>query len=186
MVEPTRVYFRRDSDFSRVMWFHNNKENEMLIGFYGLSQKKPILKSIFPDRQVTLVDLKALSFSYAAIKSVNKKIDHITVHGDGTFHIKTIGGREIYMDTLKRVEPLGPYTPTFLDFIVLTHTPDKYKMTTTQPKKPSTWIDSQDDRIFIIEGKFAGANYEKLEKEMADRLAFDIGVKGDGTYGSLY
>jgi hypothetical protein len=175
MAEPVRFYIRHNSDYARLMWFHNNKPNEMLIGFYGLYQKQPVLQGIFPERQVTSSELKDLPFKYPEIQPTNEKIDHITCHADGTFHIKTIGGKEIYRDTMKRVEPLGQYTPTFLEFIVLTQISDKYKMTTTEPQKPHIFFDYLDNHIFIIEGRFSGANYEGLDKEVSGRLG-QIGV----------
>jgi hypothetical protein len=141
MAEPVRLYIRRNSDYAHLMWFHNNKPNEMLIGFHGLYQKQPFLQGIFPERQVTSSDLKDLPFKYSEIQPMNEKIDHITCHADGTFHIKTIGGKEVYSDTIKRVEPLGPDTPTFLESIVLTQMSDKYTMTTAEPQKPSIFVD---------------------------------------------
>ena len=53
-------------------------------------------------------------------------------------------------------------------------------MTTTQPKKPYTSVDFLDNHIFIIEGKFAGANYKELENEMADRLVQTGGYMDPG------
>ena len=147
----------------------------MLIGFYGLYQKQPVIQGIFPERQVTSSDLKDLPFKYSEIQPMNEKIDHITCHTDGTFHIKTIGGKEVYKDKMKRVEPLGPDTPTFLEFIILTQISDKYKMTTAEPQYPHIFFDHLDDHIFIIEGRFSGANYKELEKEVLGRLG-QIGV----------
>ena len=147
----------------------------MLIGFYGLHQKQPVLQGIFPERQVTASDLKDLPFEYSEIQAMDEKIDHITCHADGTFHIKTIGGKEVYRDTMKRVEPLGPDTATFLEFIILTQISNKYKMTTSVPQHPHIFIDHLDDHIFIIEGRFSGVNYKELEKEVVGRLG-QIGV----------
>lgn len=175
MAEPLRVYIRRNSEYARLMWFHNNKPNEMLIGFYGLYQKQPILQGMFPERRVTSSDLKDLPFKYSDIQPMNEKIDHITCHADGTFLIKTIGGKEVYRDTMKRVEPLGPDTPTFLEFIILTQTSDKYKMTTAQSQYPHIFFDHLDDHIFIIEGRFSGANYKELDNEVSGRLG-QIGI----------
>jgi|SRR5215212_6996011 len=126
-------------------------------------------------RQVSSSHLKALPFKYIDIEHMNEKIDHITCHADGTFHIKTIGGEEVYRDTTKRVQPLGPDTPTFLEFIILTQMSDKYKMTATQSQYPHIFWDHLDDHIFVIEGRFSGANYKELEKEVAGRLG-QIGV----------
>jgi hypothetical protein len=120
MAEPVQLYIRRNSEYARLMWFHNNEPNEMFIGFYGLYQKQPVLQGMFPERQVKSGDLKDLVFEYPQIQPINEKIDYITCHADGTFHIKTIGGKEVYRDAMKRVEPSGPDTPTFLEFIVLT------------------------------------------------------------------
>jgi hypothetical protein len=175
MAEPVRLYIRRNSDYGRLMWFHNNKPNEVLIGFYGLYEKQPVLQGIFPERQVMSNYLKDLLFEYPQIRPINEKIDHITCHADGTFHIKTLGGREVYRETMKRVEPLGPDTATFLEFIVLTQMPDKYRITTTEPQKPHIFVDHLDNHIFIIEGRFSGANHKELEKEVSGRLG-QIGV----------
>jgi hypothetical protein len=48
-------------------------------------------------------------------------------------------------------------------------------MTTTEPQKPHIFFDHLDNHIFIIEGRFSGANYEGLEKEVSGRLG-QIGV----------
>jgi hypothetical protein len=107
LAEPLRVYIRRNSEYARLMWFHNNKPNEMVIGFYGLYQKQPILQGI--------------------------------------------------------------------EFIILTQTSDKYKMTTAQPQYPHIFFDHLDDHIFIIEGRFSGANYKELDNEVSGRLG-QIGI----------
>lgn len=60
-----RLYLRTPpTDFSRLMWFHNNAVNEMLMGFYGLSDKQARLDSMFPERIVSEEDLRSLNFSY--------------------------------------------------------------------------------------------------------------------------
>jgi hypothetical protein len=89
------------------MWFHNNAVNEMLMGFYGLSNKQAKLNFIFPERVVSKEELRWLNFNYFSTEEVGEVADHITCHADGTFHIKTKGGKEIYRDAMKRQEPLG-------------------------------------------------------------------------------
>jgi hypothetical protein len=152
------------------MWFHNTAANEMIMGFYGLSNKQGRLDFMFPERIVSKEELRWLNFSYFSIERIGEEADHITCHADGTFHIKTIGGKEIYRDTMKRQEPLGANTGIFLDFLIITDPAGNYRITTTEPKYPYLWIDSKEEQTFIMEGKFSGSNYP-LEVEMGRRVA---------------
>jgi hypothetical protein len=150
------------------MWFHNNALNEMLIGIYGLSKKQATLDFIFTEQNVSEEELNSLHFTYSDLIKVKEQVDHITCHSDGTFHIKTIGGKEVYRDTLKRQEPLGRDTPTFLDFIIISDLAANYRVASTMPKYPHIWLSCNENESYIIECKFSGANYP-VEKEMERR-----------------
>jgi hypothetical protein len=159
-MEPTRFYLKTaPSRFSRLMWFRNNAKNEMLMGINGLSKKQATLDYIFPERKMSEEDLKSLRFNYSDLRKVKEDVDHITCHEDGTFHIKTIGGKEVYRDSLKRQEPLGANTPTFLDFIIISDLAANYCVTSTIPKYPHMCLSCNENEFCIIEGKFSGINY---------------------------
>jgi hypothetical protein len=169
---PFHVYIQAGNlPVCRFLWFHNWKPNEMLMGIYGLRSEQVVVKYMFPERVVTREELKGLTFNYSAMTEINKTIDHITCHSDGTFHIKTTGDEEVYTDTLKRIEPLGPDTPMFLHFIILSDVAEKYSNPTSKLKEPYTIIGTCDKQqeIIVIEGRFSGAKYE-LEEEMARNI----------------
>jgi hypothetical protein len=166
--EPTRCYIKDSSVFRRLMWFQNNKPNEMLMGFYSLEKATPTLVLVYPERIATEAEMSSLDFHYGDFQTVGEKVDHITCHIDGTFHIKTIDGKEVYRDEVKRQEPLSANTKTFLDFIVFTDLTEKYSDTTTTPKFPHVWIEQKTGRFYKIEGKFSGSKYP-VEREMAGR-----------------
>jgi hypothetical protein len=150
------------------MWFQNNKPNEMLMGFYSVEKAKPTLDLIYPERIATEAEMSSLDFHYEKFQTVCEEVDHITCHIDGTFHIKTINGKEVYRDEVKRQEPLNANTKTFLDFIIITDLTERYLNTTKKPKFPHIWIEQKMGHFYIIEGKFSGSKYP-VESEMAAR-----------------
>ena len=136
--DPLRIYFKTNtSQFLRFLWFREYKPNEMMIGINGLASKVSVLDSISPDRIVTNDELQSLRFDYSNATIINEKIDHISCHADGTFHIKTIDGKQVYRDTVKRQEPLGVNTKTFMDFIIISDRVGMYTGGISRPQYPS-------------------------------------------------
>ena len=89
-MKPTRLYLQKsNNDFSRILWFHNNKVNEMLLGIYGLTKKQPTLTLEFPEHILANTELDAIRYNYSEAVEINKQLDHITCHCDGKFHLKT-------------------------------------------------------------------------------------------------
>jgi hypothetical protein len=162
----------------------------MMIGISGLLEKHAKL-DIFPELNVSEDELKSLRWNYHDVIEVKEKVDHITCHSDGTFHIKTINGIEVYRDTLKLQQPLGPNTRIFLDFIVMSDLASNYQVAASEPKDNSFALACQPNEFYIIEGKFSGANYP-LENDMARRalslhgIASCIRVNGSALRGILW
>ena len=64
-MEPTRLYFQNtNNDFARILWFHNNKINEMLFGICGLTQKQPTLTLEFPEHILADNELDAIRYNF--------------------------------------------------------------------------------------------------------------------------
>ena len=170
-IEPTRCYLRNDDgSFSRFLWFHNHKPNEMLIGLSGLTSKRASLDYMIPDRVVSRDELQALHASYSDAIEVKKPTEHITCHSSGSFHIKTIDGNDLYVHKLQREEPLGANTSIFLDFIILSDLGKNYSCRTKSVKMPAVCFDVQPMDCIAIRGMFSGANYN-LEKVMVGTVS---------------
>lgn len=169
-VKPLQIYLKTStSQFLRFLWFHGYKPNEMMLRINGLSSKIPVLNSISSDRIVTNDDLRALRFNYADATIINEKIDHISCHADGTFHIKTRGEKQVYRDTVRRQEPLGIKTKTFLDFIIMSDRARKYTNGISNPHSPYFQLPCDENDFYIIWGKFSGARHP-VESELANEI----------------
>ena len=85
--EPTRVYVRTaDKQFAWLLWVHNNRPNEMLLGAYGLDGHPAIITYEFPERVHTRGEPRELKFHYEEASPVHLNIDHFTCHADGRPH----------------------------------------------------------------------------------------------------
>jgi hypothetical protein len=142
----------------------------MLIGFYGLNSNESSLKFVYPERIFSNNELKNLNINYSDFSKTDEKIDHITCHADGTFHIKTKDTGQVYRDVIKRTEPLGPDTSVFLEMIIITDLVKNYEKTAEIPKYPHVWTDGNDNEFFLMECVFSGSNYQ-LEEYISGRLA---------------
>ncbi len=175
-IERTRIYIQSGGRSpSRFMWFHNPKPNEMLMGISGLSSPSAVLDSEFPERIVSAGEMRNLRFLYTDAKKVLKPIDHITMHPDGTFHIRT-RDEGLYIHELRRVEPVSPDTSPFLEFIVLSDRARMYASATDKPKTPNQVLTTQPDEAVQIMGVFSGSRYD-LETVFAGMIT-GLGVKG--------
>jgi hypothetical protein len=185
-----RIYLKSNSLDFKFMWFHNYSLNDMMIGISGLLEKHAKL-DIFPELNVSEDELKSLRWNYHEVIEVKEKVDHITCHSDGTFHIKTINDIVVYRDTLKLQQHLGPNTGIFLDFIVMSDLASNYQVAASEPKDNSFALACQPNEFYIIEGKFSGANYP-LENDMARRalslhgIASCVRVNGPALRGILW
>lgn len=171
-MEPTRLYLEKSkNDFSRLLWFQNNKMNEMLLGIYGLSQKQPTLTLEFPEYVLEDHELNAVRYNYSEAIEINKQLDHITCHCDGELHLKTKNDlNDRYMHQLKSNIPLGPDVPIFLQFQIISDIASNYQLTTKTPKNPFVSIKLSDDQCLCMRGMFAGINFD-IKNEMGQTLS---------------
>jgi hypothetical protein len=171
MVDQTRLYLRTNQTIYRpVAWFRNNKPNELLIGLYGLRKKQPVLRYMWPERELEKEQLDAVRFDYRDKIDVGYAVDHVTCHADGRFHVKTANHKDLYVQEMQRCEPLGPDTTTFLELIICTDIARNYCLTSTTAKVPNAWIDVLEGSYVVLRGMFSGANYD-IESVMAATLA---------------
>jgi hypothetical protein len=170
-MEPTRLYLQKsNNDFSPLLWFHNNKANEMLFGIYGLIQKQPILTLEFPEYILADNELDAVRYNYKEANVVNKQLDHITCHSDGKFHLKTINDSEdCYIHQLKSNIPLGPNVPIFFQFQIISDLVANYQLINIKPRDPYVAINLSDNQCLSMRGAFAGIDFD-LKKEMGQTL----------------
>lgn len=177
-IKPTRLYLRTDSaEYRRLAWFHNNKPNEMLLGIYGLNGKPTLLRGMWPERELTSGDLGAVTYEWDQIVEVGTVLDHMTCHADGSFHVKTSGGRLAYSQTMKRAEALGPDTGIFLELILISDLANKYEAIRHKPRKPHVWFDANPQHYLSLRGMFSGSNHP-LEQDMAATMARFPGMHG--------
>lgn len=170
-MEPTRLYLQTNSDvFSRLLWFHNNKPNEMLLGIYGLYQKQPTLTLEFPEYTLADDELDEVRFNYSEVIEINKQLEHITCHCDGKFHLRTVNDpNDRYIHELKSNIPLGPEVPIFLQFVILSDIASNYRLASKKPKNHHVSIKLADDQCLAMRGAFSGIKF-KLAEEMRQTL----------------
>lgn len=173
---PTHLYFQNTgTSFPRLMWFRENKENEMLLGFSGLEIKESTLLFQFEDKEVSKSELSAIKFEYKNIKEVNKRFDHISCHANGRFHIKLKNEKDLYIHKMQRIQPLGERTPRFLDFIIITDARQKYKVIDDKPKLPYVTLPiCSENEGFTIRGWFSGSKFE-IESEIIEEFSIITG-----------
>jgi len=131
----------------------------MLIGLYGLAGNPAVLRYMFSEYVLATSELAKVEYKYANAIKVDKRIDHITCHSDGRFHVKTRDEEEIYIQRMQRVEPLGPNTPTFLHLMVISDIAARYAAIQRPLKLPYAFIQVGEDEIISLRGEFAGTNY---------------------------
>lgn len=171
-MKPARLYLQKNNDsLSPLLWFHNNKANEMLFGIYGLTKKQPILTLEFPEYILEDSELDAVRYNYKDATEINKQLDHITCHCDGKFHLKTINdSQDRYIHQLKNNMPLGPDVPIFFQFQIISDLATNYQLTNKKPEVPYIAINLSDNQCLSMRGAFAGINFD-LKKEMGETLS---------------
>jgi len=171
-MNPTRLYLERSNNIlSPLLWFHNFKINEMMLGIYGLNHKQPFLTLEFPEYILPDSKLNAINYKYKDATQVNKQLDHITCHNDGKFHLRTKNDEnDRYIHGLKSNTPLGPDVPIFLQFQIISDITENYKITKKSPKNPYVLLQISDNECLSLRGAFSGINFD-LKKEIAQTLS---------------
>jgi hypothetical protein len=158
--EPTRVYVRTaDKQFARLLWAHNNRPNEMLLGAYGLDGHPAIITYEFPERVHTKGEPREIKFRYEEASPVHLKIDHFTCHADGRFHAKAQESDVLYSQVEHFGEALGPASPPFLRVLVVSDRLSRYTRITGEPKKPHVWFQAHPESILAMNFVFSGVHY---------------------------
>lgn len=171
-MERTLLYLQKNNnDFSRLLWFHNYKANEMVLGICGFTKEQPTLTLEFPEYILADHELDAIRYNYSEASAVNKRLDHITCHCDGKFHLKTINdSRDRYIHQLKSNIPLGPNVPIFLQFQIISDLASNYQLLSNPPKNPHVAIKLANDQCLSLRGAFSGIKFD-LKKEIGETLA---------------
>lgn len=158
--EPTRVYVQTANDqFGRLLWVHNNRPNEMLLGAYGLDGHSATITYEFPEQIHTQGESRKLRLLYKEASPVRVKVDHFTCHADGTFHAKARNSKMLYSQVEHLGEPLGRASPPFLRVLVVSDKLHRYESITGEPKKPHIWFRAAPESILVMNLVFSGVNY---------------------------
>jgi hypothetical protein len=158
--EPTRIYVRTAIDrFGRLLWVHNNRPNEMLLGAYGLDGQPATITHQFPEQVHTRGEPREMKFHYEEASPVDVKIDHFTCHADGTFHAKARDSRVLYSQVEHIGEALGRASPPFLRLLVVSDKLGRYVGIPGKPKKPHVWFQAEGEAIFAMNLVFSGVDY---------------------------
>jgi hypothetical protein len=174
--KPTRLYLRTDgSHFRRLLWLQNNKPNEMLLGLYGFSGQPAVMQYLWPEYEFEDAQLHTVKYRFDDAQKVNQRIDHITCHADGRFHIKKKGGNPLYIQEMQRTEPLGANTGLFLEFILHSDSIESYALVFGQPKNPHVCVDLEPNNCIVMRGMFAGVNHD-VERVMLDTMTQFAGM----------
>ncbi len=166
--EPTRVYVRTaDQEFRRLLWVHNNRPNEMLLGAHGLDGHPATITHEFPERLHTRGELREIKFCYEEASSVQFKIDHFTCHADGRFHAKARKSEVLYSQVEQLGEALGPASPPFLRVLVVSDTLYRYTGIRGEPKTPHVWFRADPESFLAMNLVFAGVHYPLEQAALA-------------------
>lgn len=175
------------------LMFHNYSRNQMLIEVYGLGGDKARLLWEFPEHRIHNSELSTIKYQWPEAKEVDYPVEHITCHKDGTFHIKTLQEKTVYIHRVKHIEPIHPDTGIFLDFKVISDLAKKYVIH-NDPVASHVSFDVPSDHALCLEGSFSGVNYA-LEREVGGRLlsrttaesiAFPARILSSGTIKGMF
>jgi hypothetical protein len=177
-VGSTRLYFHSNGGiYRRLGWIRNSRPNELLVGLYGHNGAQPTLRYMWPEREIANEELSNVSFRYDERMDVGRTLDHFTCHANGRFHVKTTDNRDRYIHAMRRCQPLGRATSSFLDLMIISDLPEYYAAVRDKVRFPHVWINVPRDRHVAIRARFAGAAHN-LEAEMASIAALFPGVTG--------
>jgi len=159
-----------DKQFARLLWIHNNRPNEMLLGAYGLDGHPAIITYELPERVHTRGEPRELKFRYEEASPVHLKINHFTCHADGRFHAKAQESEVLYSQVEHLGEALGPASPPFLRVLVVSDRLSRYTSITREPKKPHVWFQAYPESILAMDLVFSGVRYP-LEQGALDAMS---------------
>lgn len=175
-----RVYLKtEDSVLRKLIWFRQHRENEMLMGFYGLKEKNSKLTHVFPKQIHTNDERIQTTFKWAEAppQLVECRIDHLSCHADGTIHLKKqskkLATESKYFEIEKHFQKIGENTHVFLDFIILSDIPNKYTSEDGSAKNASVIISTQSNQIVQIRGMFSGVNFPLEQKVGETRMKLE-------------
>ena len=142
----------------------------MLLGIYGFSAKAPTLRQMWPERELEASELDAINYKFGGAMEVGTQVDHFTCHADGSFHIKTKDGKDLYIQRVPGTEPLGPDTSIFLQVILWSDLATNYSVVGGSVKDPRVCLDLPEDHCIPLRVMFSGVNYD-VEQTMANTMA---------------
>jgi len=157
--------------------FHNYSANQMLMEIYGLHGQKAVMTYVFPEKIVKEEELSAVDFLWPDAIEINKPIEHITCHKDGTFHIKTKSRKDLYVERMSHTRPIGPDVDAFLTFKILSEIAVRYQTVPLPLEEPNAWFSVPDNDALVMEGAFAGSKYN-LEQEFGSTILHRSGKSG--------
>ena len=165
--KSTRLYLRTNRTvYRRLAWLQNNRTNELILGLYGLTGDQPILRYMWPEREIAVADFDSLSYDLDQAKNVDALVDHITFRADGTFQIQTKDHEKTIAHDVKRTEPLGPDTKVFLELMIRTDRVGAYAPIDGPPKHPSVRMDVVAKQRVSFHAMFSGVDYD-VDSELA-------------------
>ena len=170
MKEPTRFYLHtKNLGFSKLCWFHERKEYEMMFGFCGLSSKAAFYANQYEDRYVNKEEMMKFRSKYknAGLRQKKELVNHFTMDESGRFHLKLKSGNERYIDEVQLLTPISDKIEKFLEFFIISDLASKYEQTTEPPKKPYVSVPLSPADFVILRGRFSGVNFD-LEKTLAE------------------
>ena len=109
-----RIYVQTDRGFARLFRVDELGSGEesfaVNLVVHGLESRTPTLVGRWPDRRVSTADLQSpLSLDYTGMEKVGAAANHLTVHVDGTVHLRLKDGEPpYYRDRMVKIAPHGP------------------------------------------------------------------------------
>jgi len=173
---PTHFYLKKGSNsYSKFLMFHNYSANQMIIEIYGLDGNKAKMTYVFSEKILKKEELSTVDFRWPDALEINKPIEHITFHKDGTFHIKTTNEADLYVERMKHPTPIGPNVDAFLEVKLISELCERYQPVQLPLEEPNAWVSVPENHALCMEGAFAGVRYD-LEGELAATIRHRSGA----------
>lgn len=171
------IYIKNGSHYAKIAWFHEYKDFEIMIGFYGFTGSDPALAYEYPDRIVSSEEMGGLKIAHGANITPNEiPQSHFTFHRDqehrpGEFHLKY--NKETKHKVKLKYE-INENIPIFLDFFLITDVIGRYVNSETKPDEMDLVFEIEQQTSISLRGQYCGTNYDLQSAKKEEISALGI------------
>jgi hypothetical protein len=169
-----RFYIQNANGYARFWRIQETKTSRdpfaLTINIHGLNAIDATLIGRWPPRSYSNARLAGgIELPYLEMERLAYPAKHLTLHPDGTFHLRLADGHDPpYLDRLRKVSPPGPLTAASarsLQFHVLSDRAERYRVVDARPKEPACVLPAREGEVVLMTTWASGADYD-LESEV--------------------